>query len=306
MKTLFIVNPRAANGRTGQKWRQIHPALKAIFDNRFDVQFTARPMHASELAREGIHKGYQKIIAVGGDGTINEVVNGFFENGTLVSENVALGVLEMGTGGDLVRTLRMPERWQEALQLLKEANPSPVDVGVAEFVSVLGDQTRRYFINIMDFGIGGAVVERVNRTTKMFGGRISFLWAILITLLRYSNKTIRYRLDDAPEQTGVFNNFIIANGRYFGGGLNPAPQALLDDGQFDVVFFGDVGRLEAVRNLSRLRKGTHLENPKVSVTRARTVEATSDEAVYIDMDGEFVGQLPARVHILPAALSVLK
>ena len=149
-------------------------------------------------------------------------------------------------------------------------------------------------------------MERTNRSTKRFGGKMTFLWSILITLLQYKNQEIRYKLDDGAWQTGKFNNFIVANGRYFGGGLNPAPIALLDDGLFDVVSFGDIGRIDAINNLSNLRKGTHLKHSKISITHARTIEAASDNQVYIDMDGEFVGTVPIRVEILPKKLSLLQ
>jgi len=306
MKTKFIINPRSAAGKTGKKWNEIHPLVRQIFGNDADASFTEEPMHAVKLARESILSGYDSIIAVGGDGTINEVLNGFFENDRVLREDVALGILEMGTGADFVKSLNMPIPWEEAIPFLKEATPQKTDVGKALFQSVDGKSVTRYFINICDFGIGGAVVERVNRTTKRFGGKISFLWSILITLLQYKNQVIRYKLDHGDWQTGKFNNFIIANGRYFGGGLIPAPNALIDDGLFDIVFFGDIGRINATTNLSNLRKGTHLRHPKLTLTHAKIVEATADNPVYIDIDGEFVGVLPIRVEILPNKLFLLQ
>lgn len=305
MKTKFIVNPKSAAGKTGREWNEIYQLVQQTFSNNADADFTEGPMHAVRLTRESIVAGYQCVIAVGGDGTINEVLNGFFENNQLLSEDVAFGVLEMGTGADFIRSLDMPARWEDAIPYLKQASPKKVDVGKAIFQSMDSKMVTRYFINICDFGIGGAVVERVNRTTKRFGGKASFLWSILITLLQYKNLEIRYKLDDSDWQNGKFNNFIIANGRYFGGGLNPAPDALLDDGVFDVVFFGDIGRIDATMNLSNLRKGTHLNHLKLSLTHAKTIEAKSENPVYIDMDGEFVGMLPVRVEILPQVLPIL-
>jgi diacylglycerol kinase (ATP) len=319
MKTKFIINPKSAGGKTGKKWNEIFMLVQKTFANDADAAFTEGPMHAVQLTKESIQGGYDSIIAVGGDGTINEVLNGFFENDQLLRDDVTLGVLEMGTGADFIRSLNMPTRWEEAIPYLKQANPQKVDIGKAIFhpvgsksitdrtLGVSGQSTiSRYFINICDFGIGGAVVERTNRTTKLFGGKITFLWSILITLLQYKNQEIRYKLDNDEWQTGMFNNFIIANGRYFGGGLNPAPNALLDDGLFDVVFFGDIGRIDATANLSNLRKGTHLKHPKISVTHAKTIEAAEDNPVYIDMDGELVGILPIQIEILPKKLSLLR
>ena len=305
MNTCFIVNPVSAGGSTGKQWPKIEALLKKLYAFDFELAFTERPLHATQLVQEAIQRGVQRIVAVGGDGTLNEIVNGFFEKDVMVNPAVSLGILEIGTGADFVKTLGPQPTVEQAILHMNDAEPKLIDVGRAEFVSFENRTQERYFLNILDFGLGGAVVERVNRTTKRFGGKISFLIGILSTLLTFKNKPIRYRLNEGNWQSGMFNDVIIANGRYFGGGLFPAPAALLDDGLFDVVFLGDVGRLEAVLNLSKLRKGTHFENPKVSLTRARKIEAQSEENVFVDMDGELVGKLPLKVLILPQKLRIL-
>jgi YegS/Rv2252/BmrU family lipid kinase len=306
METRFVVNPTSANGATGKRWPAIQERLKSTYPFKFEAVFTERPCHETELAREGILKGYERIVSVGGDGTLNGVLNGFIHEDRLLRENVALGVLEIGTGADFAKTLGFPSKIEEAIGWLSRLQAKRIDVGKARFCSLEGVEIVRYFINILDFGIGGAVVERVNRTTKRFGGRISFLWGILLTLLLYQNKRIRYRLDGGEWESAVLNNYIVANGRYFGGGLFPAPRAELDDGWFDVVLFGDIGRLEAIRALPRLRSGAHLSHPDVLTRKAREVEAESDEDVWIDMDGDLVGRLPITISIMPGLLPFLK
>ena len=306
MKTRFIVNPISANRATEKRWPAIQRLLESVYPFEFEAVFTEKPLHETELAREGILEGNDRIISVGGDGTLNGVLNGFFEHGRFLGQGVALGVLEIGTGADFAKTLGLPSETEDAINRLTRAQPRKIDVGRAIFLSLDGNQIARYFINILDFGVGGAVVERVNRTTKRFGGKISFLWAILVTLLRYQNKKIRYRLDEGEWKSGVLNNFIVANGRYFGGGLLPTPAAELDDGWFDVALFGDLGRWEAIANLPSLRAGTHLSNPHVQIVRARQIEAESDEVVFIDMDGDLVGQLPITISIMPGVLLFLQ
>jgi YegS/Rv2252/BmrU family lipid kinase len=276
-----------------------------MYPFEFDVVFTERPSHEMELAREGILRGYDRIISVGGDGTLNGVVNGFFDEEKLIRQDAAVGLLEIGTGADFVKTLGFPSDAEEAVGRLVHAQPQTIDVGQARFKSLQGEPVVRYFVNILDFGIGGAVVERVNRASKRFGGKISFLWAILSALVRYRNKRISYRLDEGEWKTGVLNNFIVANGRYFGSGLLPAPEAKLDDGLLDIVLFGDLGLWDAITNLPRLRAGTHISNPHVHMTRARRVDAESDEVVFIDMDGDLVGRLPISISLLPGVLPVL-
>ncbi len=302
MRTLFIVNPRSSNGRTGRRWRKLLPVVRKHFGDSFEYTNTEYAFHAASLARRGIDEGYTNIISVGGDGTINEVLNGFFRNGKLINGNVALGILPIGTGADFARYLALPATDEERIKRLKEPKLSKIDVGKAEYRSLNGDMTTRYFINILDFGIGGAVVERVNRTTKLFGGKMSFLWSIFLTLPSYKNKHITYRLDDGVWQEKVLNNFIVANGAYFGGGLHPAPHARIDDGFFDIVLFGDVTLFEALRNLPHLRKGKHLAHPKIFSTRAAAIEARSGETIYIDIDGECAGTLPVKVTILKKVL----
>lgn len=305
MKTLFIVNPRAGAGRAGKQWERNEHFVRKHFETGYDVRYTEYPEHATSLTRIALQNGYERIVSVGGDGTLNEVLNGFIENNVPVNDRAVLGMIEFGTGSDFKRTILMPEQFEKALLFLKEKPYSSIDIGKATFHTFEGKQQTRFFINITDFGIGGAVAERVNRTTKYFGGYLSFLSSIVITLLTYNNKTIKYRFDSDEWQTGVFNNFIIANGRYFGSGLLPAPNAELNDGYFDVVLFGNIGTANAIRNLSSLRKGTHITHPLVRTLRVKKIEAYSKERVAIDMDGEMVGYIPITAEILPNAVSFI-
>jgi YegS/Rv2252/BmrU family lipid kinase len=306
MKTRFIVNPQSGDGATRRKWPAIENIIKSTYPSRFEIVFTDHALQETQLAREGIQSGCDRIISVGGDGTLNGVLNGFFQDGRLLREPVALGVLQIGTGADFTRTIGVAPEMDDTIRQLALAQPHRIDVGEARFVSMDGSPGDRYFINILDFGIGGAVVERITRTTKRFGGRAAFLWAILGALLRYRNKEIRYRLDGGEWSSAFLNNFIVANGRYFGSGLFPAPQAELDDGWFDVVLFGNIGTWEAIRSLPSLRAGTHLSNPHVQTMQARRIEAESDAPIYIDLDGDLVGRLPISISILPGALPLLK
>jgi len=304
-KIIFIVNPRSANGATGRNWTQIDREIRRGLKTDYAVKFTERGGHGTPLASEAIKDGYELIVAVGGDGTINEVVNGFFEKEKPINRNAALAAMSIGTGSDFVKTLEFPTTPYEAAERMRSGRVWVVDLGRCTFIGMDGEQRSRFFINIADFGSGGAVVDKVNRTTKLFGGQISFLWGILTTLPTYKNKLTRYRIDDGPEEEKILNTFVVANGRYYGGGLKPAPNAQLDDGLFDIVSIGDVGFLEAVSSLGKFRKGTYLEIPKVSAWRGRTVVADSEETQLVEMEGEVVGHLPARFEILPKALNIV-
>jgi len=304
-KTVLIVNPKSANGAVGRNWTRINQEISRGLKTEYDVRFTERQGHATPIAREAIKDGYELAIAVGGDGTINEVVNGFFDKEKPLNPSAALAVMSIGTGSDFVRTLEFPTTPFECAERIRSGKVWSIDLGRCSFIDLNGEQGSRFFINIADFGSGGAVVDKVNRTTKVFGGRISFLWAILTTLSTYKNKLTRYRIDDGPEQEQVLNTFVVANGRFYAAGLKPAPNAQLDDGLFDIVSIGDVGFLEAVSSLGKFRKGAHLEIPKVSFSRGRTVVATSDETQLVEMEGEVVGRLPARFEMFPKAVNIV-
>ena len=266
---------------------------------------TQGPRHATEMSREAAKAGYGLVVALGGDGTISEVVNGLLGDSEAPDADAVLGLLPLGTANDLGRTLGIPKELSSAVRALNVDGVRRVDVGK---VTVLERDGRpsviRYFLNIADFGSGGAVVERVNRTTKAFGPQLSFLWGIIATMLSYQNPTITFSVDGDGEEEAIINDFIIANGKFFGGGLVPAPDAQMDDGQFDIVTLGDIGFVESVLNLPRLRRGTHLTHPKARFRRGKRVVARANERVLIEADGELVGPLPAVFEIIPQALRV--
>ena len=304
-KTALIVNPKSASGTTGRKWEQINQEIRRGLGIDYDVKFTERQGHATALTAEAIKDGCELIVAVGGDGTINEVVNGFFDREKPLNRNAALAVMSIGTGSDFVKTLEFPTTPFEAAQRIRLGKPWTIDLGRCTFTGLDGEQRSRFFINIADFGSGGAVVDKVNTTTKVFGGQISFLWGILTTLPTYKNKLTKYRIDDSPEEQKVLNTFVVANGRYYGGGLKPAPNAQLDDGLFDIVSIGDVGFFEAISSLGKFRKGTYLDIPKVTFSKGKTVVADSEETQLVEMEGEVVGRLPARFEMLPKAMKII-
>ncbi len=301
----FIVNPAAANGRIKKEWASILETARAEYSPALGFALTGGPGDGAPLAKKALKEGYDVIVPVGGDGTLNEVVNGFFEDDRPVNPSASLGVISLGTGSDFIRTLGIPKDLHAYLETLRRANTRTVDTVRSVVTAPDGSRKVRYFINVGDFGSGGAVVEKVNRTSKALGGRISFLWGILTTLPRYKNKEITYSVDGGEERTEVLNNFVVANGRFYGGGLKPAPEASLDDGQLDIVTMGDFRFREVLFSLGKLREGTHLSNPKVGFVRGRKVVARSEKNVLIEEDGELVGCLPAEFEVVPKSISLI-
>jgi diacylglycerol kinase (ATP) len=303
--TLVIVNPASAGGRTGRRWPAVAARLReAGLD--FDAALTSRAGDAVELSRQAVREGRALVVAAGGDGTINEVVNGFFEDGEPVVAGTRLGVLPMGTGGDFRRTLGFPADVDEAAAVLRAGRVRRIDAGRATCALPGGGTTVRHFVNVADAGIGGDVVERVNRGRRLVNGEITFLLASIRTLLAWRNRPMRIVIDGRAREL-VAQQVVVANCQCYGGGMRVAPGAQPDDGLLDVVIAGDLGIWENVRGLRRIRSGTHLGagDPKLSHALAERVEVSSPELVRVDADGEQPGVLPAVFEVQPAALDVV-
>jgi YegS/Rv2252/BmrU family lipid kinase len=302
--TVFVINPQSAGGKTERRWPELRAQIQDAY-GAFDERFTAGAGDATTMTREALRGGAELIVAVGGDGTINECVNGFFDGDAAVAPTAAFGVVPAGTGGDFIKTLGVPLKTAEAAAALK-ATPRAIDVGRLRYVGDDGTPKVRHFINIASFGIGGLVDRYVNQSSKALGGKVSFALATLKAGARYKNATVRLTLDGGTPKEGKIYNVAVANGRYFGGGMKVAPDAALDDGWFDVVTLGDFGFTDLLFRGLDIYSGKHLKNPKVTVSRARRVdaEAVDGKEVLLDVDGEAPGRLPASFELLAGALKV--
>lgn len=301
---LVIVNPASGGGRTGRGWPQIAERLRQE-GLLFDSALTGRPGEATELARDAIREGRPTVVAAGGDGTIHEVAGGFFTDGEPSPGESAMGILPLGTGGDFRRTLGVPKGPAEAARILLAGARRTVDVGRCRYRTGDGDRSE-VFINIASCGLGGEVVRRVNGGMRLPTGELTFTLAIAVSLLRWRNRRLRLTVDGA-EQELVAQQVAVANCRYYGAGLEIAPQAEMDDGLFDVVTVGDVSRVENLALLRPLRQGSHLGMAKIGCRRGSRVEvdAVEDGPVRLDLDGEQPGILPAVFEVLPRALPLV-
>ncbi len=310
-KTVVVANPEAANGALGRRWATVERALRRALPAHAANSTTSRSA-ATRITREALRRGVDLVVAVGGDGTIHEVVNGFFEDGVPVRPEAALGVVPFGTGGDFRKTAGIPRDLDAAVGILGRGARRQIDVGVLEFRrgSTTGARESCVFINIASFGISGLVDKIVNGSSKLLGGRASFFLATARAALQYKNQRIRLVLDgnQADAISLTVNSVSVANGRFFGGGMMIAPRAELDDGMFDVISIGDASALDMLKNGLHVYRGTHLGLPYVTSWRAARVEAFPADAgtdVLLDVDGEAPGALPATFSLLPRALSLL-
>lgn len=301
MKTFFVVNPKSANGATGKRWAELAAGIARTLSD-FGVEFTKGPLDAVHLTRAAIKNGYDCIVAVGGDGTINEVTNGFFEDGKVINPNAALGVLPRGTGGDFRKTFDWDLDSDAAIRRLKTPDTRPFDVGRLDFLGHDGKPQTRYFANICSFGVSGQVDLEVNNTSKALGGTVSFMWGSLKAMRKYKDQRVRMTLDDKPLEEVMVTTLSVANGKYFGGGMKVAPDADVSDGLFDVVVWSGYGLKDFVLKSKGIYSGAHLKWKGTRVIRAKKLVAESDEKVLIDCDGEQPGTLPCTMTILPSAI----
>jgi diacylglycerol kinase (ATP) len=297
-----VMNPASAGGRTLRRWPATLRALRSA-GMTCEVHRTAAPGDATHAVREALENGYRTIVAVGGDGTLNEVVNGFFgDAGAPIGGDAMLGWLPSGTGGDFRRAVGIPGNLEAATRLIAGHSVRHVDAGRIEFDGGL----RRYFLNIADCGMGGEVVARANRSSSRGGGArgtVMFLGISLSTLLRYVARAAHIEVDGTSLHRKV-RSVVVANGTCFGGGMRIAPNAELDDGQFDVVIIGDTRRTRALTGIPLLYRGRHLHRSEVEVHRARTVRISCDgDPMLFDIDGEQIGTTPATLTCLPAAIT---
>jgi diacylglycerol kinase (ATP) len=310
MSAFVVVNPHSGNGRTGREWKSIEPALASAFP-RMSVAFTHRRREATMLVRNALREGHLEIIAVGGDGTINEAVNGFFDAGGPISPDAVFGYVTSGTGGDFRKSFGIEAGAQAGIARLRNAPVRAIDIGRLSCLSRHGEPLVRHFANIASFGLSGAVVDSVNRAriAKLFGGAFAFAFHSALDMLTYSDRVVRIIVDNTYDEIAAISTVAVANGQYFGGGMRVAPSALTDDGAFDVVIVGGAKRSQMMKDMKLIYTGEHIEKPNVRVLRGRKVVAvpvaqTRGRAVLIETDGESAGRLPATFEILPRALNL--
>ncbi|MHB8105532.1 MAG: diacylglycerol/lipid kinase family protein, partial [Dehalococcoidales bacterium] len=296
-----IVNPTAGAGKTGKLW----PRIMSIFQRhglRFEHTITEAPGHAIELAKSAAKKGYDMVVSVGGDGTIHEVVNGLYASGN-INDNL-LGIVNTGTGGDYIRTAGIPRKVEDACKRFLQPKQRTVDLGVVEYAKN-GEKAERLFVNFAGMGFDAEIVRRTTQQFKRLGALPSYLMGLITTLLTYQNHKISITVDGKTEERRICT-VIMNNGKYGGGGMLTAPQADFTDGLLDVLIIGDVNKPDLLGSLPRIYKGTHLTHPKVATKKAREIEVKSlGERLYLQADGELLGEVPARFRILPAALNLI-
>ena len=253
MQSVVIINPQAGNGRTEKIWPNIESALEKSIGSFEALQTTCRG-DAKDLSRRILAVDTVRIVAVGGDGHLNEVLNGFIENDLPVNPEARLSFVMTGTGCDFQRSLGISGKWQNAAAKLKDAKVRKIDVGKVTYTTADKTQKIRYFDNIASFGLSGAVDHCLehSRLRNYLGGSPLFLWATIKTVFTHPNQSIRFRIDDGPEEGICSRLGLLANGRYFGGAMHAAPEAELDDGLLDLLMLKEISVAKFLLHLPKI------------------------------------------------------
>jgi YegS/Rv2252/BmrU family lipid kinase len=296
--TVFLVNPASGNGGTGKRWPELaHRAAQLGLEGT--TLFSERPGHLIELAEQAARDGAELVVSVGGDGTLNEVVNGLVRAGA----STELATIPLGTGMDFVRTYGIPNRFDDAVRTALDGTIRTIDVGRVSFREWGGAESERYVANVGSVGMSAAVAQRANGMSKALGGRATFFYALARVFFEWDNTLVSVQLDDERREARM-HDVIVANGQWHGGAMRLAPEAQPDDGLFDVVLIGDVTKRDFITTAPKLYKGTYLAHPKIELLRSRTIAVDAPERLPIELDGEQVGTTPARFEIVPGALRV--
>lgn len=300
-----IANPHAAGGRVKKLWPHIAPRLQARL-GEVTVRLTEYAGHATRIASELLENDIELVIAVGGDGTVSEVANGFLREDRLIRSSSRIGILPIGTGSDFQRTLGIPSDLDQAIEVLAEGRPLAIDVGKATLVGSDGCERQRYFINLASFGMGGAVAASAKNVLTVLGGQTAFLWATFKTLAAYRGRQVEIELDDSGQTLPFFiSNVAVGNGRYHGGGMHACPTAIPNDGMLEVTVIEYLKPFEVVRDIHVLYSDNLYRHPKIRHLRARRIVARSKQPTWVEVDGEPLGCLPLTIEVLPQRLPVL-
>ncbi len=283
MRAVAIVNPKAGSGAAVQL-----PANAEILQ-------TKAPGHAIELTRDALKRGARTIFAVGGDGTVNEVVNGLFENEEPLAADAELVVIPRGTGSDFSRVLNraVPRGEKRMIDLMK-----------VRYAATDGTTRTRYSINVTSFGMGGEIAARVNQSSKSLGGRLAYLAATVQTAWSFPGKRVTLQLDNSKTIDANVTNVAVGNGQYHGAGMWVCPGAIIDDGLLDLTVIRYLGLPELVKSVPTLYGGGIYSHPKVESHRVKHLKAESREPVLIEIDGEAAGRLPIEISMVPKAVRV--
>jgi diacylglycerol kinase (ATP) len=311
MKPLVVVNPHSNGGKTAERASEILAMLRARL-GEIDVVRTERSRHAVELAEAAAAEGRETVVAVGGDGTIHEIVNGLMRARASGHTVPRLGIIGQGTGGDLRKTLGLEHRLDRYLEAIASGRSRGIDVGRFSYVDHRNQPAEAYFVNILSMGMGGLVDQYVATLSRSLPGVLAYFAATARALAESRVGQLRCKLRTGEETREVqlrSRNLAICNGQYFGSGMHVAPMAVPDDGRFHIVSLPARGRLSFALSSLSIYSGKHIALPDVTVLSCEAIDIELDnpearDRFLLDVDGEPMGKLPISVEVVPKAIEI--
>ena len=300
----IVVNPIAGSGKAGKIAAIVLQKTRSLSDSVVNLTFTEKKNDATIITREAIARGAGMMIAVGGDGTINEVVNGFFREDGPINPSCELGIINCGTGGGYARTLGIPKDLEQQIGLILRPGSMDLDIGHISYQDFSGNPSTRLFVNECQVGIGSKVASAVGKNYKIFGGTLAF--GIMATVQAILIKPLPLNLwyDNEPVRKLSLIGLVVGNGIECAGGMKLTPDAKLNDGLFDVLSMHEMSTIQRLLNLSKVYSGAHILSPYFSVKRCKTIKIGSDHKVTLEADGEVLGYSPFEISILPSAIRI--
>lgn len=316
LDTALIVNPNSCSGLTGKNWDELYIKMEKIFGSGIKVAFSKKQGDGTTLARDLLHKGFDKVVAIGGDGTINEVANGFFEESAgirgsrlkLINPDAIMGIVPCGTRNVLAKSLGLPEGVVKSCQNFVGGTPAKIDV-IAVLATNPNDGSRkqsRIFLNAAEMGVGAEIIDRSKKVRSKVKSRlVSTVAAIISTVPAYESNLCDIFIDGRKKSTNMTMG-VIANGKFLGGGFMVAPEASVSDGLLDLVVLKDSGSLKMLGELVNIKTGNYDGEKNILYAKAKKVVIRSNERkVTVTIDGEPVGILPATFQVFSRALTVV-
>lgn len=300
---IVIVNRAAGGGKTERDWPEIEICLRKHGIN-FESFFTNRRLHAAIIARTKIKEGYSRIIVVGGDGTMNEVINGLFAQGVVHTTEVMLGMISVGTGNDWAKMFNIPLDYEEAVKTIKKQRTFIQDAGLVQYTKN-GKEWKRYFINIAGLGFGARVVARSNRMKdKGKSSTLLYFYNIFTSLMGYKAQKAVIQIDGLSFNRSIFS-MNVGICKYNGGGMIQVPHAVADDGLYSITLIKKIGKLNVLANVKRLYNGSIVNHSRVETYLGQSVQIGGSSKLQLETDGETLGQGPASFRIIPRSVRII-
>lgn len=300
-KIHIVFNPASAGGKTGQKRKKILSELKYYLGNTFSFSETTKVADATAITRKVVTKGCNTIIAVGGDGTVNQVLNGFFNNGISINPEIKLGVISFGTGQGFAQSLGLPTDLSSQIKVIKDNRIKSVDVGKIIFKD---HYIPKYFINEFQVGIGGSLNKTISPRTKKMLGRFAFGFEAVKTLFNYEADELQMIINGKTISENIIG-VVISNGAYTGGGMKLTPNALLNDGFLDVLVIKDMSLVNRLVSFSKIYSANHINREAFQLIKTKRVEFKNLNGLAAESDGELIVDKCVCVKVLPLALNVI-